>query len=510
MTGLTGVLKAADPVASGLAQWLRNNRMGEIHTGDVYYGRYWALWKFTLGDVVAPVSPSEAAFPVSKAFQDGKWVFRTGWDNPNDSYVTVRANRWMRNGNGMSPNAPGGFTIDRKGPQVTFQGGNDGHEWGSESGAGPANVLLFVDTSRTGPSGPYDDLGGHRLAPDGTRGSLDWVPGSPYDAREAARFLPASASASRDADYVMVDVTRSYSSTRYRDNYNPARVSEVVRQVVYFRPTNIGVDPDRVVVFDRATTTDTKFEKRWLFHTSAEPLVNGSVTPGIPVRNGSGAGKWTYAGATRVTATNTVNGSNGRVFLTPLLPASRTIVKVGGPNAAGVSWQTDSHEYEDPLGFLNKGNVILEPDKGQYVGQYRVEIIPSTPALTDVFLNVVEVGNASVTAPLPTTVLPSTGLVAARVGDRIAVFNRVSSAVTTGDLTVDISGDYGINIADLYPNRDYEVTISGSVTTKTASAAGTLYLRESLAAGARISLRAIGGTVASTPPAAPTNLRVVR
>ena len=59
----------ADPQVSGLAQWLRDNRAGEIKTGDVYYGREWAIWNFVLGDKVAPVSPMAANLPLSRAVE---------------------------------------------------------------------------------------------------------------------------------------------------------------------------------------------------------------------------------------------------------------------------------------------------------------------------------------------------------------------------------------------------------------------------------------------------------
>jgi hypothetical protein len=506
ITALTGVLKAADPQMSGLAQWLRDNRVGEAKSGEVSYARNWAIWKFVLGDRTTPVSPPALGMPLSRAGRDGKVVLRTGWDHPGDTYITFRAPRWMLFGTGMSDLMSGSFTIDRWGPQVQNQGGNDGHDWGSGAGAGPANTLVFVDPSENS-TDYYSDRGGHRLLPDGIQGSIGFVSGGPHDTRDALRFMPAAAD--RDVDYVLADITRAYNSTRFKDSVNPARVSEVVRELVYFRPATPGSSPDRVVIFDRTATTETRFEKRWMLHTATEPSVDGSVQVGVPVRNGSGLGKWTYTGATRVTATNTINGSNGRTFLTPLLPSGRRIVKVGGPNGSGQSWQADSHEYEDPFGVTHKGNAPMNADTAQYIPQYRVEIIPTATALADVFLNVVEVANASAPAPTPAVLLSATGLVGVRVGDRIAVFNRLSGDVASGDVTVDVGGTYGIHFGGLFPSREYEVSIGGVVSGQPASSAGTLYLRQVVAAGTRIALRATG-TVVGVAPAAPANLRVVR
>lgn len=505
LTGLVGLLKDVDPQMAGLAQWLVDNRAGEMTGGDPYYTRYWAFWKFILGNRVAPSSPAALGLPISKQFKDGKFVFRTGWDNLHDSYVTFTANEWLRSAYGMSPNYPGGFTIDRKGPQVIRQGGFSGHDWGSV-GAGPSNVLLFVDRSISQPTGSYDDQGGQRFIPGPIRGSIDFVPNGPNDLRDGVRFLAANGGAARDVDYVLADVTRAYNSTRYKDDYNPARVSSVVRQLVYFRPQTPGVDPDLVVVFDRATTTDLKFEKRWLFHTSGEPIVNGSETAGQPVRNGSGAGKWSYASATRVTSTNTVNGSNGRTFLTPLLPANRTIVKVGGPNAQGQSWQTDSHEFESPYGIITPRYGVPSAETEQYIGRYRVEIIPSLPSLRDVFLNVVEVTDANVASPTEATAL-SGSLVAVRVGKRIAAFGRISESVVSGDFTVDRAGTYRIHMSDLAPLTEHAFTVAGVDTTVTTTAAGTLYLERTVSAGTVVAVRRTGPL--PPPPATPTNVRVV-
>ena len=98
------------------------------------------------------------------------------------------------------------------------------------------------------------------------RGSIDFEQNGQNDLRDSVRYLGADTANGRDVDYVMADVTRAYSSTRFKDDYNTAKVSEVVRQLVYFRVPSPGAGSDYVVVFDRATATDTKFEKRWLFH----------------------------------------------------------------------------------------------------------------------------------------------------------------------------------------------------------------------------------------------------
>jgi hypothetical protein len=506
LLALVGLMKDVDPQSAALSQWLLDNRAGELTGGDPYYTKKWAFWKFIMGDRVTAQSPDSLGLPLSKQFKDGKFVFRTGWTSQNDTYVTYTANEWMRSAYGMSPNYPGGFTIDRKGPQVIRQGGYSGHDWGSLS-AGPSNILLFVDSTLALPSSNYDDEGGQRAIPGNMRGSIDFVQNGLNDLRDKVRYLGADSPSGRDVDYVLTDVTRAYNSTRIKDDYNPARVSEVVRQLVYFRPATPGSGSDYVVVFDRATTTDVKYEKRWLFHTSGEPIVNGTVTPGEPVRNGTGEGKWTYTAATLVTATNTVNGSNGRSFLTPLLPTGRRIVKVGGPNGQGQSWQTDSHEFESPFGVIYPRYGVPNADQEQHIGRYRVEIIPTVLALKDVFMNVVEVTDANVPTPMAAVALSGNELVAARVANRIAAFARNTDSLTTGDFTIDQAGTYRIHLADLSPATQYQITVAGSPVTLTTSVAGTLYVERTVSAGASVVVQRTGPL--PQPPSAPSNVRIV-
>ena len=131
LTGLVGLMKDVDPQVAGLAQWIIDQRAGGMSAGEPYYIRQWPYFKFIMGDQVAPISPDTLRLPTSRQFKDGKFVFRTGWDNLRDTYVTFTANEWHRTPYGMSPNYAGGFTIDRNGPQVIRQGGVSGHDWGS-------------------------------------------------------------------------------------------------------------------------------------------------------------------------------------------------------------------------------------------------------------------------------------------------------------------------------------------------------------------------------------------
>jgi hypothetical protein len=514
----SGLYASIDPQMAGLSRWLLTRRVGGMGTNWYLLS---GIYHFVYGRKdIKPLSPIDLEMPLTAERDDGVWLMRTGWRDNDDSFVVFTAPKWMLSNSAYTNRSPGGFEIYRKGPQVIRQG-LSGHDFGSYT-AGPQNILTFPDRSKTAASHLYDTQGGMRwLAP--LVGASSLTEDSPSDLRGTVKRWLSDGTASRDVDYVSVDLTRAYDSTLYRDAYNPARISSYVRQFVYFRPATPGVDSDRVVVIDRATTTDTKFEKAWLFHTSTTPTVNGTATPG-PARGITGTdGKTTYTGATRVTAVNNVvsrgRAMNGTTWLTPLLPASRVIVKVGGPNgSSGLSWKpagsatpstSDSHEYETMYGV--QGYVDPPANAGwvPWVGAYRLEIIPSTLALSDTFLNVVEVGDNG-TNQSPVELVKGAGMVGARVGNRIAVFNTASADLKSGSVTIPSAGAYRLLVGDLVPFGNYSVSIGGSATTRTASEGGTLYFDVSVGGQTTISVNFTGSTQAPPPPPNPPgNLRIL-
>ncbi len=153
--------------------------------------------------------------------------------------------------------------------------------------------------------------------------------------------------------YIAGDATACYQHGVVRHEGQddlPEKCTLVTRQLVFLMP-------DRFVVFDRVTTTDPAYQKNWLLHTAHEPRVSGNT-----VRADQG---------------------QGRLFCRTLLPADAAIKKVGGPDkefwAAGKNWD-----------IVDRG---LKPDNLAMIGQWRVEVSPSTPQQEDFFLHVIQVGD---------------------------------------------------------------------------------------------------------------------
>jgi hypothetical protein len=307
-----------------------------------------------------------------------------------------------------------------------------------------------------------------------------------------------------DYDFVSLDLTKSRLA---------AAVSSWVRELVYLRGAT-GTDPVWVVIADRATVTSTNYEMRWLLHPSAEPTVSGHSGSGGLSRGATGSdGKTYYTGATLANwvQNSTLNGAtyNTQGWWTPVLPAARTINKIWGANTGtGLTWQpstpprgdtshiaasgasTDSHEAEDAYGY--QGDIRLVPTGPEYdawVGPGRLESRPTTAALSNTFLNAIEVAGTSdsQTATSSSTTATMAGVFFHGAIYRGAVLGVAGNGLTTGSFITPTAGlAWRIAVCSLAPstsktfdpgaNVNIEGQGAGNVYTTTTSAAGCVYL----------------------------------
>jgi len=145
--------------------------------------------------------------------------------------------------------------------------------------------------------------------------------------------------------YACGDATRAYS---------PHKVRLFTRQMVY-------LPPDRFVIFDRVTSTEPEFDKRWLLHTVEKPTVAGRIT-------------------------NATQGE-GQLFCQTLLPEGARIGLVGGP---GKGFWVDGKNYPPP-----------NPEKAEEAGAWRVEVYPGSARTEDYFLHLLTVAAKGAAPPPP-------------------------------------------------------------------------------------------------------------
>ncbi len=134
--------------------------------------------------------------------------------------------------------------------------------------------------------------------------------------------------------------------------YHPQKCRLALRQFVF-------LPPNHFVVFDRVVSTKAEYKKTWLLHTAAEPLIEGR--------------------------TFTAAHEQGRLFCRTLLPQRARITKIGGP---GKQFWSGGRNWPLPPGYRT-------PDTHPLLGQWRVEISPEEPRTEDLFLHLIEAGDAA-------------------------------------------------------------------------------------------------------------------
>lgn len=463
-----------DPTVASLVAWLLDKRVGHLEpTGAARQAA--VLGHFVLGRKGVPArAPRDLQLPLTQVFGGLGWVaMRSGWGDDGETLVTFTASPWWRSF--YSNRNQNSFTIDRRGPLAINSGHRTHHDYANATWA--HNTIIFPEAGRQPSDQDRSDLGGQRRSfkPAATDARM-LQKGSMYDLGGLHRVQASDGATGLDFDYAFGDATRAYNGPANSDGVNHAKVKLFTRQLVSFRRATPSAS-DRLVVFDRTETTDGRFEKRWLLHPSTEPVVHGE---GRQIRDGY----WTYPGANRVTVTNTQSGSAGRLFLWSLLPESRRIAKIGGPG----------HEFEDPYGrnIPSRGFDPTDERAAQYVGTYRIEVIPNEPRLFEVFLHVLEAADAGVDAPTPVELVRGEGVVGAVIGDRVALFSTAEASLASTRVVIVRAGTYRVLFTDLEPRSPYTVFDGQSTRSLTSSEAGLIYLPVRSEGRLEISLRREG------------------
>ncbi len=146
-----------------------------------------------------------------------------------------------------------------------------------------------------------------------------------------------------DYAYVAGDATETYHEQKCR---------LALRQFVF-------MPPDHFVVFDRVTAAKAEHKKTWLLHTAAEPRIGGGEF--------------------------SADHERGRIMCRTFLPEKPRITKIGGP---GRQFWSDGRNWPLPKGYRT-------PDTTPLLGQWRVEVSPSSEQAEDFFLHLIQVGDAA-------------------------------------------------------------------------------------------------------------------
>jgi len=140
--------------------------------------------------------------------------------------------------------------------------------------------------------------------------------------------------------------------------YNSQKAELVMREFVW-------CVPDIYIVFDRIKSKDASYPKTWLYHTAAEPVINGLEFIE------------TSQGGTSICRT--------------LFPKDALVEKIGG---SGKQFWSDGQNWPLP----SSSTLTDWPT----VGQWRIEVKPGSEATTDYMMHIIQVGDTSL-ASLPQT-----------------------------------------------------------------------------------------------------------
>jgi Heparinase II C-terminal domain/Heparinase II/III-like protein len=431
----------ADYYQDGYIQWYAHFK-GAQTGGDLR----WSDLRFDWPDIVLynPDLPAQdpASLPLYRHFAFGHVVIRTGWQGPpsDDTLLTFAIHDWVSGHTHLDVNS---FTLFRKGPLAIDSGRYRGN---SVNQAHERNYALRTIAHNTITIyRPGEDFGG--FANDGGQEFL-WKekknPGEPRyvkDLDDGTRYDTGTLEAfeaGSDFYYLKGNATDAYHSKGFNapSDGKEAKISNFTRELAFF--------PDQpypmLVVFDRVVSLDVKWPKKWLLHAIDEPLVNGTVTRvEVPNRILQHAGDLV-----------TISHNGGKLFSQTLLPASATIRKVGG---TGYEFWVD-----DPGKNYPPGDAVAKADTE--AGAWRVEVMPGMPALTDTFLHVLSLADASVAAAPVATLIDATAVSGAEVSNRVVLFSKKGTLVSDVTYPVRSSGSVRHLLTGIAPGT-YHVTQNG-------------------------------------------------
>ncbi len=341
-----------------------------------------------------PGTPPDVRHPAGA----GIVVMRGSWTDPAATLAVFKCRSWQFTHDHPDSNS---FIIFKKGYLAIDSGRYQNGDWKPEEAnydyrtIAHNTMLVFDPDEKFGEKGEYANDGGQRMR-DGQRDyPEDYVVGGRKDVGGLARLEAVAG----QYDYMLGDATRAYNSTLFALKPNRPKVSLAQRAFVYLRSPD--GERDFFVVFDRVTSTNASFEKRWLLHSVERPEIDGKWSEGgVDGKGASNPASGTPGSISTDSSIVTISENQGKLFCQTLLPEKHRTILRGGPNAQGVHAEPDSYEYLDATGKqwpLDKKYTVTT-----YIrecGNFRVEIIPQEARTDDVFLHVLHPAGAAKMPP---------------------------------------------------------------------------------------------------------------
>lgn len=374
-----------------------------------------SIWPIVLGNTGMDSTPSPVALPLSKYFPDpaGLMIARTGWTDgihvESDNVVATMklGGDWFGNHEHYDAGHfqiyyKGGLAIDSgiysgrdvTDPAIPLEYGS-AHDMNYHKRSIAHNTMLVYDPGENFDG--YANDGGQRFPGEEPRSLAELANG--YKVATVLRHQSGPQVQAPDFSYIKGDLTAAYSS----------KVRQFQRSFVFLNLKDAS-HPAALIVFDKVSASDAGFKKTWLLHSQSEPEISGDT---VVIQRTD----WDY---------NSTVQYNGKLINRTVLPTNALLAKVGG----------SGNEFS--VGGIN---YPIQPEADystEEAGAWRLEVSPPTGNETDLFLNVMQVMDASSALPaLQTTAIASPLLAGVKIKDRVVLFSR-SGLPLGGNVTIEL------------------------------------------------------------------------
>jgi hypothetical protein len=496
-----GTLKSVAPEYASLQKW-QWQQVPECASYPKYGGQwgnavfYTFLWGHK--EVLAK-TPAATDIGLAQRLGQGEFVFRTGYDKTSDTMIALWATDYVILPGGHAQHHFGHFTLEKFGTLILKAG--NGKSPGTETIANDDGALFHNVIGVHDPANPKDTYMDYDKRDAGIGNERYTSPHyQPGGANHKGTIVAADINNGRKYEYVSYDSSLAW--------LNKVNLSQ--RELVYLRGST---NNEFIVLLDRMRTLSPSYEKKWHIWIPSQPVfLNGD--PRLERE-----GKWTSTNTDTMMVTNsyTDNNSHGRMFVKSLFPSSVRTYAIGGPK---------DHYFENtkgvPVAPENPSSMVypLSAEQENRIGWGRIEIQPTVTQNDDVFLEVIQFGDANtLSAMSPTLKIDSSDgkMLGAHIKNSsnqwIVMFAKQATDVSTIRAVTyafePITSSSEHLLVNMQPSATYHITLSAgagltTITVSTTPRSGSAVATSNAEGVLRFSLDGQN----SIPPAAPQNFRV--
>ncbi|MEM6846350.1 MAG: heparinase II/III family protein [Bacteroidota bacterium] len=377
-------------------------------------------------------SSNISSLPLTKYFPQpigGEMIARTGWDlsgdRSNDAVVHMRIGEYYF-GNHQHKDF-GTFQIYYKGNLTGDSGQYEDRSnpttekhWRSYYRSTIAhNGLLIYDPNEKYAGGSWTNTevdGGMRwplnndVQPDNLNELRNVKNG--YQFAEVTAYEIGPDSNKPEYSFISGNLTKGYT---YSNDANKAKVSNVTRSMVTFN-TDDSRYPIVFMVFDRIVATNVNFKKTFLMHAMEKPSIDGKKS--VLVKG------------------------NGKLVSYTLLPKQAELQTSYGYKINGKDYSPD--------GSTDKVNTRKQ--KAYEDLRWRLEVTPSQAQNEDFFMHAMAVMDRASNEPLAEEIIENE-LIGAKMLDKIGLFSKNGSLLSSADFKIEGNQEYGILVNDLHSGK---------------------------------------------------------